>query len=37
MLRDISVVLLDDHAVWRDGWAHLLSAEDGIDVVGSLA
>lgn len=33
----ISVVLVEDHSVLRDGLAHLLKAEPDMDIVGSLA
>lgn len=34
--EDISVVLLDDHAVLRDGLERILEATDGLSVVGSM-
>lgn len=34
--KDISVVLLDDHAILRDGLEGALLATDGLDVVGSI-
>ena len=34
--KDISVVLLDDHAILRDGLERVLQAADGLHVIGSM-
>ncbi len=33
MDRDVSVLIVDDHDVFRHGLARLLAREDGIEVV----